>query len=62
MASEKMILKYIQRIMNENLLLLKDSLEPQRTKFINIQIQYEKKLYIDKLDDIVNELKRSLLM
>ena len=48
--------------MNENLLLLKDSLEPQRTKFINIQIQYEKNLYIDKLDDIVNELKRSLLM
>ena len=39
---EKMIWKCVQRIMKENLLLLKDSLESYRTKFISIWRQYQK--------------------
>ena len=41
--------------MKENLLLLEDSLEPEKIKFINTYIVYYKNVYIDKLDDIVNE-------
>ena len=41
--------------MKENLLLLKDLLEPQRTKFISIWLQYQKNVHIDKLDNIVNK-------
>ena len=45
-----MILKCIQQIMKENLLLLKDLLGHWRLKFINTWL-----VYIDKLDDIVKE-------
>ena len=38
-----------------NLLLLKDLLEPKRIKFANMWLQYQKKVYIDQLDDPVNE-------
>ena len=41
--------------MKENLLLLKDLLEPQITQFITIWLQYHKNVYIDKSDDIVNK-------
>ena len=43
------------KITKENLLLLKDLLEPQRTKFTNIWLQYQKNVYIDKMADIINE-------
>ena len=46
--------------MKENLLLLKDSLEPQRTKFISVWLSYQKNVYIDKLDmtiHIIAQLK-----
>ena len=36
------IWKCIQRIMNKNLLLLKDSLEPSKIKFINTRPQFQK--------------------
>ena len=36
------IWKCVQRIMKKNIVLLKDSLEPQRTKFINTWLQYQK--------------------
>ena len=38
--------------MKENLLLLKDSLEPWKLKFISIQLQFQK--MSDNLDNIVN--------
>ena len=41
--------------MKGNLLLLRDLLKPQRTEFISISFQYQKCVYIDKLDDIVNK-------
>ena len=41
--------------MKGNLLLLRDLLEPQRTEFIGMSFQYQKCVYIDKLDDIVNK-------
>ena len=36
--------------MKENLLLLKDSLEPYKIKFIDTWLQYQKIVYIGKLD------------
>ena len=39
----------------KNLLLLKDLLETERIKFINILLQCQKHVYIDKLDDIVTK-------
>ena len=41
--------------MKENLLLLSDSLEPWKIKFVNTWLQYPKNVYIDKLEDIVNK-------
>ena len=41
--------------MKGNLLLLKDSLEPKKAKFINTWLQFKKNVYIDKLDDIVDK-------
>ena len=41
--------------MKENLLLVEDSLEPSELNFINTLLQFQKNLYIDKLDDIVNK-------
>ena len=53
-----MILKCIQCITKGNLLLLKDFLDPERTKFINVYkiylCVYQKNVYIDSLADIVN--------
>ena len=46
---EKMTWKCIQRIMRGNLLLLKDSLEPWKIKFINTWLQFQN-VYLDKLD------------
>ena len=37
------------------MLLVKHLLEPYRIKFINTWLQYQKSMYIDKLDDIVNK-------
>ena len=39
--------------MKENLLLLKESSETWRTKFVNIWPQHINFVYIDKVDDIV---------
>ena len=50
-----MILKWIQYIMVENLLLLKDLLELLKTKIYKYMISASKNVYIDKLNDIVNE-------
>ena len=36
-----MISNFIQYIMKENVLLLKNLLEPYRSKFISIRLQYE---------------------
>ena len=41
--------------MKENLLLLKDLLGLSRLEFTNTWPQYQKNVYIDKLDDKVNE-------
>ena len=41
--------------MKENLLLLSDSLELWKIKFVNTWLQYPKNVYIDKLEDIVNK-------
>ena len=41
--------------MNENLLLLKDLLGTLRIRFLSIWPQCQKNVYINKLDDIVNE-------
>ena len=41
--------------MKKNLLLLKDLLEPWRTKFLNAWLQSISNVYIDKLDDIANK-------
>ena len=43
---------YIQPTMKKYLLLLKDSLKPYKTKFINTWLQY---VYNDKLDGVVNK-------
>ena len=40
--------------MKENLLLLKDSLEPWKIKFINTWSQFQK-VYVNTLNDIVNK-------
>ena len=45
-----MIWKRIQHIMKGNLLLLKDLLERQRTKFLSTSTN----VYVNKLDDIIN--------
>ena len=37
------------------MLLLKYSLEPWKTKSLNTRIQFQKKVYIDKLDYMVNK-------
>ena len=50
-----MIQKYIEHIMKENLLLLKDSLDPWKIKFISIWTLCQKNVWIDKLDDIINK-------
>ena len=50
-----MIQKYIEHIMKENLLVLKDSLDPWKIKFISIWTQSQKNVWIDKLDDIINK-------
>ena len=34
---------------------VRELLEPWRIKFINTWLQYQKNLYIDKLDDLVNK-------
>ena len=47
--------KFIQRIMRENLLLVKDLLELWKIKLINTWFQYQKNAYIYKLDDIVDK-------
>ena len=47
-----MIQMYIQPTMKKYLLLLKDSLKPYKTKFINTWLQY---VYNDKLDGVVNK-------
>ena len=47
--------KCIKHIMNENLLLLKDLLGTLRIRFLSIWPQCQKNVYINKLDDIVNE-------
>ena len=49
------ILLCIQQITKYDLFLLKDLLKPERAKFTNTRRQYQKNVYIDKLDDIVNE-------
>ena len=41
--------------MKENLLLLKDSLQPAKIKFYKHMTSISKNLYIDKTDDIVNK-------
>ena len=41
--------------MKENLLLVKDLLEPQRKKFINTWFQYQKMFFINKVDDIAQK-------
>ena len=41
--------------MKKNLLQLKDLLEIEKSKFISIWLHYQKNVYIDKVDDIVNE-------
>ena len=46
--------------MNESLLLLKDSLEPWKIKFINPWLQIQKNVYIDKLDNIVRVSKYNI--
>ena len=43
---------YIQPTIKKYLLLLKDSLKPYKTKFINTWLQY---VYNDKLDGVVNK-------
>ena len=45
--------------MKENLLLLKDSLEPWKIKRISIWLQYEKNVYIDQLDHIDNKYRNT---
>ena len=52
---EKCEIEIIQHIMKANLLLLKNSLEPWKMKFINTWLQFRKTFYIYKLDDIVNK-------
>ena len=49
-----MILKFIQQIMRENLLLLKDSLA-HKNKIYKYMTSVSKNVYIDKLDDIVKK-------
>ena len=39
--------------MKENLLLLKDSLKPEENKIYKYMTSVSKKVYIEKLDDIV---------
>ena len=46
---------FIQYIIKQNLFFLKDLLEPWKTNFTNISLQYPKNAYIAKLDDIVNK-------
>ena len=41
--------------MKGNLLLLKDLLKPLKITFVNTWLQYQKNVYIDKLDDTVNK-------
>ena len=41
--------------MKENLLLLKDLLELSKLKSTNTWLQYQKNMYIVKLDDVVDE-------
>ena len=50
-----MILKCIQYITKGNLLLLKDLSEFLKTKISQYMTSISKNVYIDKLDDIVNE-------
>ena len=45
--------KYIQLIAKENLLLLKDLLEPERIKFKNTMTSISKIVFSEKLDSIV---------
>ena len=42
-------------MMKENIILLKDSLEPEKNKIYKYMTSISKKLYIDKVDDIVNK-------
>ena len=49
-----MIQKCIQDIIKKNLLSLKDSLEPQRTK-LTYMTSLSKSVFINKLNDIANE-------
>ena len=41
--------------MRKNLLLLKDSLEHLKIKFINTWLQFSKIVYMDKLDNVTNK-------
>ena len=52
---EKMLQKFIQNMMEENLLLLKELLEPLNNKIFKYMTWISKNVYIDKLDDIVNK-------
>ena len=54
---EKMPQKFIQNMMEENLLLLKELLEPLNNKIFKYMTWISKNAYIDKLDDIVNTTK-----
>ena len=47
--------KHIQHIKNENLLLLKHSLEPLRNKIYKYMTSVSKNVYIGKLNNIVNK-------
>ena len=55
-----MILKCIHLLIMEDLLLLKDLLEPWITRFTRIWQLYQKNVYFDVLDDIVNEYNNTV--
>ena len=58
-ACKIMIQKCNQHIMKKNLLLLKDLLEPKKTKFIFFFVTLvSKNVYIDKLKDIYNKYNK----
>ena len=52
---KKMIKKCMQHIMKENLLLLKDSLEPEKNKIYKYITLVLQNVHTDKLDDIVDK-------
>ena len=54
-------MKWTQHTMKENLLFLRDSLGPWKTKFLSTWQLFQKNVYFDVLDDIVKKYNNTVL-